>query len=479
LTKEKEHLPYKVGDFILPSQGQDFQLLKDLMRLYPAITSFRSLRDKIMEWKNKDIEPAQAIEETYNDTKGNAFFYAAAYRDYEKRCREQGGWVDFDGLIKDTVKLLESNDAVRSRYQRKYISVDECQDTNAAQFRLLQLIYGGNIFAVGDENQSVFEFRSAVVGNLTNFSQHFPGTKTLYLGANYRSTKNIVEFVKKITPVDNGIASHMVSMREQGTKPTFIKYDSDLDEAVGILDQIKDLNNTAIIARTNRQLHTFQKVAMGRGIKSMVLGQKDFWQKEEVKHLLDLAKRFKDSGRPAYEVLEEQMRLNNLTHVYRNTGGPNEKPPVENLTDVVKMAAKRGSVKEFLDWFRKLAYACEAAKSPSYEHRSKNPVLALSTVHQMKGRQAKHVYVIGVNEGLMPHKDGEIMEERRIFFVAASRAADKLQISYWGNRSQFLNDFQEEIKYEQIITGQTKEPTPVESTASQASGATLLDSVGR
>ena len=61
LQMEKEHLPFKVGDFILPSYGQDFQLLKDLMRLYPAITSFRSLRDRIVEWKNSDVDPAQAI----------------------------------------------------------------------------------------------------------------------------------------------------------------------------------------------------------------------------------------------------------------------------------------------------------------------------------------------------------------------------------------------------------------------------------
>jgi DNA helicase-2/ATP-dependent DNA helicase PcrA len=477
LQMEKEHLPFKVGDFILPSYGQDFQLLKDLMRLYPAITSFRSLRDRIVEWKNSDVDPAQAIEDTYGDKKGNEFFYAAAYRDYEKKCREQG-WLDFDGLIKEAVKLLETNDAVRTKYQRPYIAVDECQDTNSAQFRLLQLIYGGNIFAVGDENQLIFEFRSAVAGNLTNFAQHFPGSITLFLGNNYRSTGALVEFFKKIIPVDNGLASHMVSMRERGVDPTFTQYDDDLQEVVHVLYQIneaKDLNNTAIIARTNRQLRTFQKAAMALGIKTMILGQKDLWQKDEVKHLLELTKKFKDSGRKAYDVMEEQMRLNNLTHIYRNAGGPNEKPPVENLADIVKLSANRGTVKEFLDWLRKLTYACEAAKSPSYEHRDKNPTLTLTTVHQAKGREYKNVYVIGCKQGTMPHKEGEILEEKRIFFVAASRAADNLHISFDTVRSEFLNDFQEEIKYHEQKPTEKPEPTPVGATVGQAGGATIFN----
>lgn len=754
IMREKQHLPFKVGEFVLPSYGQDFQLLKDLMKLYPAITSFRSLREKLAEWKASNISPKQAIEDTYLDTKKNLFFYAAAYRDYEKKSREQG-WLDFSSLMDETVKLLETNDEVRSRYVRKYICVDECQDTDSIQFKLLKLIYGGNIFVVGDENQCqppgtivdvlvsprkgrigsqiervniedlsetndklvswdhrakrlrfgcgrrfrratrqfdgtlleihsngkktkvtpnhfvwvkfnrqalkkkthfvylmwrkdlgyrvgtstlrmacgsnqishrgyqeqaekmwildvvdsgkeartreeiyslkyqiperifqdrdaarvfksvsqygglkllqekglvfdyplvfwnkknkhltkfhgyfktvaanvleglmdvptktnfksaivakvkkveyrgpvyslevekdhtyiadgipvgncIYEWRSAVIGSLSNFATYFSGATTLFLGNNYRSTGAIVAFLKKIIPVDNGLASHMVSMREWGVDPTFTQYDDELQEVVHILYQIneaKDFNNTAVIARTNRQLRTFQKAAMALGIKTMILGQKDLWQKDEVKHLIDLTKKFKDSGRKAYDVMEEQMRQHNLTHIYRNAGGPNEKPPVENLADIVKLSANRGTVKEFLDWLRKLTYACEAAKSPSYEHRDKNPTLTLTTVHQAKGREYKNVFVIGCKQGMMPHKEGEILEEKRIFFVACSRAADRLHISYDGNRSEFLNDFQEEIKHHEQKHTEQQDPTPVRSTTGKASGATLLDSI--
>jgi len=471
IMKEKQYLPFKVGDFVLPSYGQDFQLLKDLMKLYPAITSFRSLKDKLAQWKATNVSPEQALNESY-ESKKTEFFYAAAYRDYEKKCREQG-WLDFDSLMKETVKLLETNSEVRSRYIRKYICVDECQDTDVVQFRLLQLIYGGNIFVVGDENQLIYEWRSAVAGNLTNFAKHFPGSTTLYLGNNYRSTGAIVEFLKKILPVDNGLTSHMVSMREYGVKPSLVKYDDDYKECTHVLSQITDLNNTAVIARTNRQLRTFQRAAMSRGIKTMILGQKDLWQKDEVKHLLNLLKESGDNLRPASVIMTEKMQQHNLTHVYANAGTVNETPPIENLSNIIKLATNRGNAKEFLSWLRKLTYACEAAKSLSYEGRNENPVLALTTVHMAKGREWKKVFVIGAKQGIMPHKEGEFLEEKRIFFVACSRAADFLQVSFDGNRSEFLEPFKEEIvEYENTIEVGAKAPShSTRSTSSQASAA--------
>ena len=230
----------------------------------------------------------------------------------------------------------------------------------------------------------------------------------------------------------------MVSMREEGVDPVITRYDDDIQESTQTLLKITDYNNSVIIARTNRQLRTVQKMCMARGIKSMILGQKDLWQTTEVKHLLDLAKKNKGDSRTANDILTHLMNEHNLNHIYRNTGGPNEKPPVENLNDIIKLSAGRGTTAEFLEWLRKLTYACEAAKDPAYEHRDKYPTLTLATVHQIKGREAKDVYVIGCNQGLMPHRDGEILEEHRIFFVACTRAKDNLNISYFGCKSEFL-----------------------------------------
>jgi len=435
LQKERANLPFALCDTIIPVRGEQFQLIKDLMKLYPPITTFNSLKDKIEEWQAGDVDPDRAIEETFN-SKGTEYFYAVAYKDYVIKSRQQG-WLDFHGIMKETVKLLETNDEVRTRHQRKYISVDECQDTNTTQFKLLRLLYGGNIFVVGDENQLIYEWRNATSGNLSSFGQIFPGAKTLYLGQNYRSTQRLVKFFKSILPVDNGLSSHLVSMREEGVDPTFTKFGDDLEEASVVLSCITHPEHSAVIARTNRQLMTFQKMCLGRGIKSHVLGRKNVWEQNEVRELLDLTKENSHDIRPAHVVMQELMERNNLIHKYRNTGSPNEKDPVENLNDIIRMAGKRGTPKEFLDWLRKLTYGVKSDKKPT---------LSLTTVHQAKGREWKHVFVVGAKQGMMPHKDGELLEEHRIFFVACTRAADTLDISWHGSASQFLNQFTEEFE---------------------------------
>lgn len=436
MQRERKYHLFPLCDTIIGVRGEQFQLIKDLMRVYPAITTFNSLKDKIEEWQCANLSPEDAIEQTYQG-EGTDYFYACAYADYEKKCREQG-WLDFHGLMKETVKLLETNDEVRQRNIKKYISVDECQDTDVTQFRLLQLIYGGNIFAVGDENQLIYEWRSAVSGNLSNFSKSFPGARTLYLGQNYRSTQKLVDFFKKITPVDNGLASHMVSMREEGEAPTFTKYGDEYEEAEVVVDMASaDVANTAIIARTNRQLMTIQKIAMARGIKSRILGRKNVWEQNEVKHLLDLTKERKADFRPAHVVMTELMDTHNLAGRYSHTGSPNEKDPVENLNDIIRMAAKRGTVEEFLKWLNKLTYGAKSDKKPA---------LTFTTVHQAKGREWKNVFVIGCKQGTMPHKDGELLEEARIFFVACTRAADSLDISWYGAPSQFILQFEKEFE---------------------------------
>lgn len=431
LKREAERLPFKICDTIIPVRGEQFQLTKDLLKMYPAITSYRSLADKLSEWKRSSKTPDEAIEEEYNNGKG--YFYALAYRDYERKCRDQG-WLDFDGVMTDTVKLLETNLEVRDRNKKKYLSIDEAQDCDITQEHLLKLIYDGNIFFVGDSNQLVYEWRSAQPGNLESFAKQF-NAKTLYLGQNFRSTKALVSFLREITPVDNGLASHMMSEREEGVAPTITEYQDELNEVNEVLKKINDPEHTAVIARTNRQLLKFQNGCLARGMKSQILGKKDLWQQNEIRHLLDLAKESKDIVSPASEVLARLISQHNLIYIYQNSGSPNEKNPIENLNDLTKLAAKRGTTPEFLDWFRRLTYARKSAK---------NPILQLMTVHASKGREFKHVFFIGCNHNMLPHKDGEINEERRIWFVGCSRASDFLNISWYGQSSEFLTEFLDE-----------------------------------
>lgn len=445
LKAERAYLPFPTIDTIIPVRGEQFLLMKELLKSYPPITSYFALNDRITEWKAGNVSPEQAMEE---EIEGVGYFYALAYRDYERRMREEG-WLDFDGLIKETVALLEANEDVRKRNQRKYIAVDECQDTDTTQFRLLQLLYAGNIFVVGDENQLIYEWRSAQAGNLTNFARTFRGAKTLFLGTNYRSTVRIVEFLKRILPVDNGLASHMISARWEGEDPRVIKYWGEDEEANEVLNDIMDrgiVEESAILARTNRQLQLIQRRAMSRNVRAEIIGKKNVWQENEVKHLIELTKEKGLDPRPAAVVMQGLIHDNNLVNRYANTrAGQMEKDPVENLNDIVRMAGRKNratgqplTVHEFLEWMRKITHM---------RKKQGDPILTLATVHQAKGREWKHVFVVGANQGTMPHRDGELLEEHRIFFVACSRAADELQISYTDNRTQFLGpDFEEWVE---------------------------------
>ena len=445
LKQERASVPYDLCDTIIPVRGEQYMLIKELLQIYKPITSYHALSDYITEHKAQNIGWEQALEES--SSQDMEYFYALAYRDYERKMREQG-WLDFDACVKETVSLLEANDEVRTRNQRKYIAVDEAQDTDETQFKLLQLLYAGNIFCVGDSNQLIYEWRSAKAGNLERFAEKFPGAKTLFLGINYRSTQKLVSFFKEILPVDNGLASHMSSARMVGDAPRFIKYDHEDEEANEILNEITDrdiVEHSAVLARTNRQLQLIQRRAMSRNIKSEILGKKNVWQENEVKHLLELTKEQIADTRPAATVMSELIRSNGLVHRYANTkANVMEKDPIENLNDIVRMAGRKSkttgqplTILQFLEWVRKMTHM---------RHSKKEPILTLSTVHQAKGREWKYVFVVGANQGTMPHRDGELLEEHRIFFVACSRAADELQISFTKNRSQFLNDFVEEIE---------------------------------
>lgn len=431
LKKERDQLPFKLCDTIIPVSAENYKLLFELCKHYPAIKSWRDLEEKISSWKKRNVSPETALKEAV----GLEYFSAKAYNDYEIVCREQG-WLDFDSMMQEAVSLLENNPDVRNRHKRKYIAADECQDTDSTQFRMLQLLYDGNILVVGDENQLIYEWRSAQSGNLTNFSRMFPGAQTMFLGQNYRSTKKLVEFFKKILPVDNGLASHMFTENEEGTDPEFLEYLDDDQEREGILSRIPEdqLEQSVIIARTNRQLFEYQKDCTRRGIKYRNLGKKDFWEQNEVKKLLALAKNSEDF-RPAHIVLSDLIKKENLVYLYRNSGRPMESNPVENLNSVVKLAEGKGNIFEFMAYLRKKTRGRKSAKG-----------LTLSTVHQAKGMEWDHVYVVGARQGMMPHKDGEIKEEHRIFFVACTRAGKTLTISFSGSNSQFINDFVDQIQ---------------------------------
>jgi DNA helicase II / ATP-dependent DNA helicase PcrA len=448
--KERDNFPFPLCDTVIPVRGEDYKLLFDLCRSY-GIWDYEDLQGSISAWKRTGISPEAALREAgkYGVKRGkrrqvSLVSLANAYADYEAQSREQG-WLDFDSLMQETVALLESNPSVRARHQRKYIAVDEAQDTDTVQYKLLQLLFKENLFCVGDENQLIYEFRSAQPGNLTNFERLFPGAQKLYLGENFRSTGELVRFFKEILPVDNGISSRMVTRNEPGEAPRFVRFYDDFTEAHWVLERVLHPAQTVILARTNRQLFVFQRVCATKGIKYNFLGKSDFWDQKEVKAVLGHAKEVSDDVRPAHEVLADLIQKHDLVNYFsRRDQISDDRDPVNNLSGLVKIAVGKGTITEFLVYVRKLTYARRDVKNVK--------TLTLSTVHQAKGREWDHVFVVGCNEGKMPHSDGDPAEEKRIFFVAASRAAKTLTITCNAQPSRFITN--KDIK---IYTGLEEE----------------------
>ncbi len=253
----------------------------------------RSLRRKISDAKNRmeDASAYAAKASGYFETRS-----AAVYTLYEKRLQECGG-LDFDDLIFRAVRLLESNEAVRQNYQNrfKYILVDEYQDTNHSQYRLLKYLVGAarNICVVGDEDQSIYGWRGADITNILNFEKDFPGAQVIKLEENYRSTGNILEAASAVISNNTQRKAKTLFTRQDRGEPVYlIMTDSAGDEAQAIVELVKDnlarftLNEMAILYRTNAQSRAFEEFFRRLNIPYQIIGGTAFYQRKEIKDIL-------------------------------------------------------------------------------------------------------------------------------------------------------------------------------------------------
>ena len=249
--------------------------------------------NQMSRWKDQLVSPEQAVG-TARDTKGS--LTARIYAAYEKKLKEAGAF-DFDDLIYQTVQLLAEHPDVREYYQNKYryLLVDEYQDTSVAQFRLVSLLTGPerNICVVGDDDQSIYRFRGATIENILNFEKLYPGTKTIRLEQNYRSTSNILNAANcviqhnterkgKTLWTDNG----------EGDKVQVYTAENEQDEAMHIADVIGQhlkagghLADHAILYRMNAQSAPIESYFTRAGIPHKIVGGQRFNDRKEVKDI--------------------------------------------------------------------------------------------------------------------------------------------------------------------------------------------------
>ncbi len=481
---------------------------------------------------------------TYRERAGRAWFQGAVaevWHTYDAALRAEGA-VDFDDLLYLVLRLLTTNEEIRSglagRY--RYLHVDEYQDTNKVQYEIMRQLASvhGNIFCVGDLDQNVYSFRGASIDNILDFERSFPNATTIRLEQNYRSTGTIVTVSNKIIERNKRRKKKtLFTENPEGEKISLLVGYDERDEALRVAEQVRELTkhgvsprDMAVLYRANFQSRALEEAFLALGIPYRVLGTR-FFDRKEVKDVLSYVRAalnrdsWADIGRIVNEpprgigkvtfekliagdraLLAGKMRekvddffviLDSIAaHAVANpasetlmfvlersglaasldTARDEDQERLENVRELVSLSTERydaGPAPEgLLRLLEDAALATDQDELDTRTDRSGGDAVTLMTVHASKGLEFRHVFITGLEEGLFPHrrmnesaKDDE--EERRLFYVALTRAKEKVHLSYalmrtvFGERnatmpSEFLLDI-DEAYIEQHVDTERKE----------------------
>lgn len=440
---------------------------------------------------------------------------ASIYRMYQERLFTSN-LLDFDDIIMQTVKLLTDHESVRSNLQNRfsYISIDEYQDTNPAQFRLVTLLAGlhKNLMVVGDDDQSIYKFRGATIENILTFDSTYTNAKVIKLEQNYRSTKTILDAANAVISKNTERKGKKLwTEGEKGDTIHLVKLQTQLDEARFISDSISELHekgedfrNFAVLYRTNAMSRAIEQGFAKSGIPYRMLGALRFFDRAEIKDILSylaIVNNPDDSVRlrriiniprrgigeksiaaaeaiayaenvPLLQILKranqyiaipkgaassmmmlaelfdslresaKEMKISTLIETISVKSGYNamlmaqgeeEKERLDNIGELVSTAtqyeesAATPTISEFLEDV--------ALVSDIDRYDESADAVVLMTIHSAKGLEFKNVFLPGWEEGIFPGfqtimNPNEMEEERRLAYVAITRAKKSLTISH-------------------------------------------------
>ena len=470
------------------------------------------------------------------------------FEEYDKQC-QRDGVADFAELLLRCYELLERDVNIRQHYQSrfKYILVDEFQDTNRLQYLWLKLLAGqGNcMFAVGDDDQSIYGFRGARVGNMRDFEKDFNIQHIVKLEENYRSHSNILDAANAIISHNtNRLGKNLWTSAGAGEPVRVYDAYNDTDEAQFIVDEIKmlhcegtSLGEIALLYRSNAQSRILEHALFSANLPYRVYGGLRFFERAEIKHALAYMRLIANAnddtallrvinfpargiGARSLEQLQESARAEScsiwqaainkvgdgklggkgiegfvalIRHMVDNAYGISLAELTELATTMSGLTAHYQNDKEGEDRIENLKELVTAAVSftnqdfgnhnnvdgeteqdlltqflshaslEAGEHQADvgKEALQLMTVHASKGLEFKAVFISGLEEGLCPHEQSlyenqGLEEERRLMYVAVTRARQRLYLSHaqsrmlhgkvrYGIPSRFLDEIPEQL----------------------------------
>ena len=421
---------------------------------------------------------------------------AKIYKEYESE-RKKADAVDFDDLLLYVARLFQNRPDVRKKWQKhfRHILIDEYQDTNHIQYQIVKLLVDEkqNICVVGDDWQSIYSWRGADFTNILNFEQDFPGAKVIKLEQNYRSTQNILDASQKVIEKNEQRTDKLLfTEMGKGAPITIEKLRDERAEAEWVANIIKQskrsLGDFAVLYRTNAQSQAFERVFVEHNIPYKLVGGVRFYDRKEIKDILaylhlivnpkdvvalsrvinvptrgigavslgrildgdlsHLTPKIMQKYEAFLKILDDLRNktdapaelINELLNKinYRQYLEQEDKLKAEERLENIEVLVGEVSAYPTLDDF-----LADAALMSSADEDSSKDSVTLMTLHAAKGLEFPVVFLVGLEEGLLPHvrsfeeKLEEIEEERRLAYVGMTRAMEELFLSYALSRFNF------------------------------------------
>ena len=472
-----------------------------------------TILSRISSFKDSQVDPDEYINVNYKDFRERNV--GELYQLYQNKLKEYNA-LDFDDLLIKAVELFELNPGILDYYQRKfkYIFVDEYQDTNKIQYRLVKLLSERfkNICVVGDSDQSIYSWRHADITNILDFEKDFPGAKVVLLEQNYRSTQSILNVANSVIKNNSSRKDkNLWTAKDEGRSVLYERLEYSEEEAYYVSRKIHELvfkgyklSDIAILYRTNVQSRIFEEAFVNESLPYKLVGGLKFYDRKEVKDTLAYLKFIQnpndnislrriintpkrgigdatlakiqdyaiETNDSIYGVLLDIDSVNSLSQRAKNS----VKPFVELMNGLMAKMEIMG-LKDFIeDVINSSGYVADLEKDDTVESRTrienirdflsvaltfeeKNPesdmedflasvsllsdvdktveddnLISLMTVHSAKGLEFPVVFLVGMEEGLFPisrsfDSDDDMEEERRLCYVALTRAKEVLYIT--------------------------------------------------
>lgn len=467
--------------------------------------------------KNKGLD----IEEYFSavvefGNKENLLKFKHAVYDYEKRLFESNSF-DFDDLLNKTLFLFNNYPEVLFKYANRfeYILVDEFQDTNLVQYKLIKLLASvhGNLFVVGDEDQCIYSWRGANFKNIFNLKEDFKDVKTFKLERNYRSSKNILNIANNVISNNTErLEKHLWTEKDEGFPPVIYSAFDERDEALFIANEIENLvangysySDIAILMRLNALSRPIEEGLLSYNIPYRIYGGQKFFERAEIRILIAYISCFvnpKDEislmkiinfpkrgiGEVAISNLKQEAgettlleyllsekfefskyfnKLKNFVETFKILKNKMNELTMQEFTQkVVEMFGidreykgkdedsinRLSNIDSFLTSIKEFEEQNENANFVDYlagimlisdqDDMENGGYVSLSTIHAVKGLEFKVVFVVALEEGLFPltramNSNSEMEEERRLMYVAITRAEEKIYLTHVAKRYMY------------------------------------------